>query len=366
MLNLRPWPWNLQRLLRPTSLPAFRLGGSWLAASCVLHAQVAPPPLAHPDAQATVFATQTTSPQQPGTVAGEIIDTDGALIQTARVTLITSSVTASTTTDRDGRYFFRNVPSGSFSIAVTLAGFNATIEPGTLQPGETIELPEIILSLAPVTIAVDAMTEEQAALEQLHTEEHQRLVGVLPNFFVSYSWTAPPLTTHEKFVLSWHNAIDPGNLALSATTAGVQQAENAFPGYGQGAAGYGKRFGADYADLWAGTFMGGAILPTLFHQDPRYFYKGTGTFRSRFYYSISRAVICRGDNGRWQPNFSGVLGDLSAGAISNIYYPASDRHGAALTLENGLLGVAGDAMNGFVQEFILPHFTTRGKKAQQP
>ena len=296
----------------------------------------------------------------------KLIDINGAVIQTARVSLITASVTLATTTDSDGRYFFRNVAPGSFSVSVTLSGFNPAIEPGTLQPGESLEVPEISLSLAPVAVSVNAMTEEQARLEQLHTEEHQRLVGVLPNFFVSYSWTALPLTTKEKFTLSWHNATDPGNLALSASVAGVQQAENAFPGYHQGAAGYGKRFGADYADLWAGSFMGGAVLPTLFRQDPRYFYKGTGTVRSRIFYAISRAVICRGDNGRSQPNFSGVLGDLSAGAISNIYYPASDRHGAALTLENGFLGVAGDAMNGLVQEFLLSHFTTKGKKPPKP
>lgn len=309
-----------------------------------------------------------TSPQEPqtGSLRGEVTDADGAVVQGARITLVTASANSNTLTDRDGHFFFHDLQPGPYSLSVTLAGFNPAVETGNLQPGQTMELPDISLSLATVDITVSAITPEQAALQQLHTEEQQRLVGVLPNFFVSYSWTAPPLTTHQKFVLSLHNAIDPGNAALSATTAGVQQADNAFPGYHQGAAGYGKRFGADYANLWAGTFMGGAILPTLFHQDPRYFYKGTGTIRSRFFYSISRAVICRGDNGHWQPNFSGVLGDLSAGAISNIYYAPSDRQGARLTLENGFLGVAGDAMNGFVQEFVLSHFTTRGKKPKKP
>ena len=108
--------------------------------------------------------------------------------------------------------------------------------------------------------------------------------------------------------------------------------------------------------------MGGAVLPSLFHQDPRYFYKGTGTTRQRLVYALSRAVISRGDNGNWQPNYSGVLGDLSAGAISNLYYAPSDRQGARLTIINGFLGVAGDAMNGVFQEFFLRKVTPKAKQ----
>ena len=108
--------------------------------------------------------------------------------------------------------------------------------------------------------------------------------------------------------------------------------------------------------------MGGAIFPSLFHQDPRYFYKGTGTTKSRLLYAITRAVITRGDNGHDQPNFAGVLGDLSAGAISNLYYPASDRHGAGITFYNGLLAIGGDAVNGIFQEFFSHALTPSAKK----
>ena len=245
---------------------------------------------------------------------------------------------------------------------VALPGFTSFEQNEILLPGRSLQLDPMVLRLATVNIEVNAVMPEELALEQLHTEEHQRLAGVLPNFFVSYNWTAPPLSARQKFALSTHNVADPGNLALVGTVAGVQQATNSFPGYGQGAAGYGKRFGADLGNLVVGTYMGGAVLPALFHQDPRYFYKGTGSVRSRALYAISRAVICRGDNGRDQPNFSGILGDLSSGAISNLYYPASDRQGARLTLENGFLGIAGDAMNSLVQEFVFNHVTTRGKK----
>jgi hypothetical protein len=198
--------------------------------------------------------------------------------------------------------------------------------------------------------------------EQLHAEEQQRLAGFAPNFFISYDWNAAPLSTKQKFALSWASGRDPVNFLLVGTFAGIQQAENSFNGYGRGPAGYGKRFGANLADLEVGTFLGGAVFPSVFHQDPRYFYKGTGTIRSRIVYALSTAVIQRGDNGRRQFALSSVLGDFSAGAISNLYYPASNRNGAGLTIENGFLGVAGDALNGLFQEFIARRLTPSANK----
>lgn len=299
----------------------------------------------------------------PGTIAGQVYDSRGAMIAGATLTLSPSSAPArQVVTGDSGQFILQDVPPGPFSLVASLPGFTSVTQTGTLQPGQTLYLPQITLSLAVVNISVTAVTPEQAALEELHTEEHQRLVGVLPNFFVSYNWTAPPLTTRQKFILATHNAADPGNLALVGTVAGIQQAADAFPGYHQGAAGYGKRYGADLANLVVGTYMGGAVLPSLFHQDPRYFYKGTGTRRARFLYAISRAVITRGDNGHNQPNFAGVLGDLSAAALSNTYYPATDRQGATLFFENGVLSIGGDAMNNLVQEFVFNRITTRGKK----
>ena len=148
--------------------------------------------------------------------------------------------------------------------------------------------------------------------------------------------------------------------------AGVQQATDSFPGYSQGWEGYGRRYGADLGNLVSGTFVGGAILPSLFRQDPRYFYKGAGSAPSRFWYAVSRIAVTRGDNGRPQPNYSTVLGDLSAGAISNLYYAREDRTGAKVTLANGLLGIAGDAMNNVFQEFVLKKLTTNHKRNSLP
>lgn len=294
-----------------------------------------------------------------GTMSGAIVDAHGSLIEGATVDLeMPTGGRRTTRSDPDGQFAFENVSPGTFKLAVTLPGFDPVALRGTLQPNQRLRLDIPVMQLSTLSESVDAVASaEELSTEQMHAEEHQRLLGVLPNFFVSYNWNAPPLTTRQKFTLATRNAFDPGNLALVAAAAGVQQAADAFPGYCQGAAGYGKRYGADLANLVVGTYVGGAILPSLFHQDPRYFYKGTGTIRSRFLYAVSTAVISRGDNGKRQPAFASVLGDFSAGAISNLYYAPSDRQGAQLTVENGLLDVAGDAMNNVFQEFVLKKIT---------
>lgn len=147
--------------------------------------------------------------------------------------------------------------------------------------------------------------------------------------------------------------------------AGIQQAQNNFRGYGQGAQGYGKRYGAAYADLVSGTFIGGAILPAVLKQDPRYFYKGTGSDGSRVMYALASSVICKGDNGHWQANYSNIAGSLAAGGISNLYYPASDRNGVGLTFETALIGIGVTSAVNLLQEFVIPKLTPNGPKHRQ-
>jgi len=165
------------------------------------------------------------------------------------------------------------------------------------------------------------------------------------------------LSSKQKFELAWRSTIDPVTFLITGATAGIEQADGQFGGYGQGAQAYGKRFGAAYADTITSTFIGSAILPSLLRQDPRYFYKGTGGTRSRFLYAIANSVICKGDNKRWQPNYSNIAGNLASGAISNTYYPAKDRDGAGLTFENALIGVGATAIANLFQEFIVRKFT---------
>ena len=188
-------------------------------------------------------------------------------------------------------------------------------------------------------------------------QEKQRVFGVIPNFYVTYVPDAVPLTSKQKFGLAWKTTIDPVNFAVVGVIAGVQQAQNNFKDYGQGAQGYGKRYGASYADFVSDTFIGGALFPSLLKQDPRYFYKGTGTTRSRVLYALANAVICKGDNGHWQFNYSSVAGSLAAGGISNLYYPANDR-GAALVFENTLIGIGENAATNLLQEFVIRKLTS--------
>jgi hypothetical protein len=98
-------------------------------------------------------------------------------------------------------------------------------------------------------------------------------------------------------------------------------------------------------------------LPSLLKQDPRYFYKGTGSKKSRALYAIANAVICKADNGHWQPAYSAIVGSLASGGISNLYYPASDRDGVALTFENALIGIGASAGANLLQEFVIRKLT---------
>lgn len=194
------------------------------------------------------------------------------------------------------------------------------------------------------------LTQQEKAEQQLRQQEKQRIAGVVPNFNVSYNSDAAPLSRKQKLHLAFRTATDPVSFAVAAFDGGLSQAEGDFPGYGGGMQGYAKRFGASYADNFDGTMLGNAIFPILLKQDPRYFRRGEGSFTSRFLYSISTTVWCKNDNGSHGPNYSNILGNLAAGGISNLYYPASDR-GAGLTFERGLTVTAYGAFGGIFNEF---------------
>ena len=193
-------------------------------------------------------------------------------------------------------------------------------------------------------------SQHDQAAEQLKQQEHQRILGVVPNFNTTDNANALPLSAGQKFQLMFRGIIDPFEFVAAGADAGLSQAEDDFPEYGQGAEGYGKRFGASYADTFDGALWGNAILPALLHQDPRYFRKGSGSFTHRLFYAVSTTVWTKNDNGKWGPNYSNVAGNLIAGGISNLYYPASDR-GVGLTFERGLTVTAEGAIGAVGVEF---------------
>ncbi len=192
--------------------------------------------------------------------------------------------------------------------------------------------------------------EREESERQVKAQEKQRIAGVVPDFNVVLGGYAPPLTPRQKFDLVFHSATDPFTIATAFVLGGYDEVSGAHNGYGWGPGGYFDRVGAQYGDTVNGAIIGNAILPILLHQDPRYFRKGTGTIKSRVLYSALSTVICRGDNGRKEFNISNVAGNYISGAISNAYYPASER-GIGLTLSNGTVVTAEGAVAAQVLEF---------------
>src|SRR5437879_5677039 len=259
--------------------------------------------------------------------------------------------------DSDGQFYFAGVAPSSFHLTITSPGFTAKTASGILHPGEDYTVPPVLLVVTTAATEVKvAMTPVEIAEAEIKDEEKQRVLGVIPNFYVTYNPSAVPLHPRQKFELAWKLTIDPVNFGVTAAIAGIQQAANSFSGYGQGAQGYGKRLGAAYADSVTSTFIGGAVLPSLFKQDPRFFYKGSGSRRARFFYAIANSVICKGDNGHWQASYSALLGSLAAGGISNLYYPAADRE-TTVTFENTLIAIGSTAASNLLQEFVIRKLT---------
>jgi hypothetical protein len=317
------------------------------------------------DTRGTGSATQPPEQRSLGSIRGAIVDQSGANVAGARVTLTREdqSPMQEVQSDEDGQFFFANVAPGSFRITITLEGFATQGTSGILQPGQSNIVPPITLALATAVTEVRVVPSRvEIAEDQIKVQEKQRVLGVVPNFYVSYDHHAVPLSSRQKFELAWKSTVDPISFGLTGVIAGVQQAQNDFSGYGQGGQGYAKRFGASYANFVAGTYIGGAILPSLLRQDPRYFYKGSGSKRSRILYAIANSVICKGDNGRWQANYSSILGSLAAGGISNLYYPAENRDGAQLTFENALIGIGESAAVNLLQEFVIRRLTPSASK----
>jgi hypothetical protein len=259
--------------------------------------------------------------------------------------------------DDDGNFRIDALPAGTFTLTLTSEGLQALTLSVTLAKEEQKVLPDMAMRLATANFQVDAISQVQLADQQIKQEETQRLLGILPNFFVTYDHNAAPLTTRQKYRLTARTLIDPVNLAIVGAIAGEQYAQNTLAGYGGGPAGFGKRLGANMANYTIGTTLGGAVFPAWFHQDPRYFYKGTGSVWSRAGYALATAVISKGDNGKWQPAYASVMASLAAGGASYLYYPASDKSGAGLFFSNTALSVALDGIGNVVQEFLLKHLT---------
>ncbi len=306
--------------------------------------------------------------QHPGYVSGTVLDQSGAISVGAAVRLSRDGQDSAqeTQSGNNGQFLFANVAAGPFRLTVTAPGFATHEFSAALQPGETFLVPPIILTVGPAVAEVHVkdspFTTAQIGDMQIREQTKQRVLGFIPNFYVSYDRNAVPLNPRQKFRLAWKTTSDPFTFVGVGFLAGVEQATNAYDGYGQGAQGYFKRFGASYADVITATYIGSAVLPSALKQDPRYFYKGSGNAGSRLLYAVSSPFFCKGDNMRWQPNYSNVGGAFASAGISYLYYPESNRNGAGLVLQNSLIRLGEMAFEGVLQEFVIRRLTPGLKK----
>ena len=308
---------------------------------------------------------------QPGSISGKVVDQSGVNIAGAVVKLTREGQSSDlvVTSDEDGLFVFSNVAPGPFQLTISSPGLASQESSGTLRPGEAYVTPLIMFVIpTQVTEVHVGLTPEELADVQIKAQEKQRVFGVIPKFYVSYEPISAPLTAKQKFELAWKSASDPITLVGVGFVAGISQAGDRWSSYGQGAQGYAKRYGATYANVFAATFIGGAVMPAVLKQDPRYFYKGSGSKRSRILYAVASSVICKGDNGHWQPNYSNVIGSFAGAGMQALYLPANDRRGSGFVVSSALIRLGETSLVGVLQEFVFSKLTPNRPRraASQP
>jgi hypothetical protein len=246
------------------------------------------------------------------------------------------------------RFAVAMIFAGSFSLAVvaqqtenpssSIPATTSTTSTPAVQPPVTTQAPQQPVTKAPTSAEV------------LKQSEKQRALGVVPLFGMTNVHDAPPMTSHEKFQLMVRTMIDPFTFVSAGLTAGLGQATNSFDGYGQGAAGFGKRYGAALADNADSNFFSNYFYPVIFKQDPRYFRLGEGTFKKRAFKAIEQEFVARKDSGGHTFHYSNVLGAITAGTISNTYYPNDDR-GVGLTAGRAATSLGYGCLGNLFLEF---------------
>ena len=321
-----------------------------IASLCQLPASSPFPPRPLPDAPHP----------QAGDIVGTVTDVKGAIVPGATIVLAGPKDHRTMVTNDRGFFEFTLLEPGIYRVTASAQGFaDWTSSAVVLAPGKAVIVTGCTLKIAEAKTTVVVSSAEIAA-EQVKTAEKQRLFGIIPNFYVVYDPHPEPLTPKLKFNLALKTSVDAVTFGGVAVLAGIFQAAD-HPDYVQGTKGYAERYGAIYADGFIDIMIGGAILPTVLHQDPRYFYQGTGTRKSRALHALSGPFVCKGDNGRWQPNYSSMGGDLATAGIATAYYPASERN-AGTVFENFLIGTGERMGAALAQEFIVRKLTPKAKK----
>jgi Carboxypeptidase regulatory-like domain len=298
-----------------------------------------------------------------GSILGTAVDSNNDTIPNASVVLqkpVGDPLTI--VTKDDGSFAFHDVtPEIAYQITVAAEGFAEWISSVTVEPGQEKTLSDVTLHILAVQRAVTVTySSKEVAAQQLKAEEQQRVLGFIPNLYVTYEPHPEPLTAKMKFHLAYKDLTHPVFFVRTAAWAGVQQARDNPDEWRQGAKGYGKRLGAGFADAATGSLISNAVLPSLLHQDPRYFYQGTGTKWSRARHAMLAPFVCKGDNGAVQPNYSEWGGSLIGYSISTAYYPSSSRT-AGHVFDNFGIDMGLHIASSLAQEFILDKFTSKHK-----
>lgn len=345
---------------------AARLLVAFLSASALAGAQSVPPlalsAAALPDTPSALPGAQAPAPPTaPASISGQVEDFTGAAVPGALIKLdAPAGLDRTVPADATGAFRFEDLPPGTYRVTATAPNMGTYVSAEIrLAPGEALQLTKIALAIGPTHADVQVIaTPQEIAAEQVHEQEQQRVFGLIPNFYTSYLWDAAPMDGKQKFGLALHSIVDPFAFVGAGIVAGVEQARNTYPGYGQEAGGYGKRYGAAYVAGASSRLLGSAILPTLLHQDPRYFYKGSGTDTARALYAIRSAFVVRGDSGHLQPNYSYILGAFASGAVAYALHPAADRSSSTIyTNASVQLGV--HVVDELLREFVVRRLTPK-------
>lgn len=303
-------------------------------------------------------------PATPGTlcrISGVVSDIQGGLIPGAHVVAerVGAPVDESqqVTASNVGRFRFADLPAGSYTVTITSPGFEALrLADINLKPGEAYELPEVALPIA--RTAADAtvtVTEEQIAEAELNDQLHQRVLGILPNYYTSYIWDAAPLTMRQKFKLAIRSATDPVFFATTGISAGIQLARDDDPEYEGGVPGYFERYGAAYGGALVGRVVTSVLFNSLFKEDPRYFVMTNGNVFRRSWHAVSSTFMQRGDDKRFHPAYANFLGSATTAVIVSTWHPGSTTGVGTRVLDDTFFDLGGEAIRNLAREFLFRH-----------
>lgn len=304
-------------------------------------------------------AAQASPADASANLSGVVLDMSGAAVAGADIGLLgADGVQQSAARSGANGEFTFTVPPGSYRVVVSAVNFETFQSPEiVLTAQQDYEMPKISLRVAPANTNLIVRPTDVVAAAQVKAQEQQRIIGIVPNFYTSYIYYAAPLTVKQKFGLVSRNAFDPIEFLATSIDAGISQGVHRFPGYGTGGEGYARRWGAAFADTFTRNYLSYAVFPSLFHQDPRYFYQGSGSDGSRLLHALSFTVMLRGDKGQTMPNYSFFLGSVGSALLSNAYYPREDRTARVMLINVGI-SVVSRAGVAVLREFVSKRYTT--------